>query len=141
MRFFRGYGKLIGLGGISFLCLIGLFCGTIEENMLALVPQSIKRQAQLFERSPLSQKLIVIVTSASSTQTSQLSQEVRDRLIQAGFVKPQGYSTGNVIQDTLMALPARFSAQVQQITEQKLSAEAIATQLADYYENDSNTKR
>lgn len=134
MMFFRQYGRLIGLFAISFLCLAGVFGLSIEENMLALVPRSIKQQVELFEHSPLSQKLIVIVTYPSAIQTAQISQDVQDKLTQAGFIKRLKQPTQNVVQDMLAALPARFSAQVQQIAEQKLSASSIAAQLADYYE-------
>ncbi|MBR2081887.1 MAG: hypothetical protein IJ876_02600 [Elusimicrobiaceae bacterium] len=102
--------------------------------MLALVPQSIKRQVQLFEHSPLSQKLIVIVMSPSAIQTTQISYDVQEKLAQAGLIKPIVQPTEDVVQDMLAALPARFSVSVQQITERKLSAPSIATQLTDYYE-------
>ncbi len=134
MMFSRRYDKLIGLFTLSLLCLAGIFSSPIEENMLALVPQSIKRQVQLFERSPLSQKLIVIVTSPSAIQTTQISQDVQEKLTQTGLIKPLVQPTENVVQDMLAALPARFSAQAQQIAERKLSAASIAAQLTDYYE-------
>ncbi|MBR3631907.1 MAG: hypothetical protein IKN49_02430 [Elusimicrobiaceae bacterium] len=134
MKFFHQYGKLIGLFALSLLCLAGVFSRTIEENMLALVPQSIRRQVALFERSPLSQKLIVIVTSASAAQTTQISQDLQEKLTQAGFIKPWSLPTEDVVQTMLTALPACFSVQVQQIAQQKLSPSSVDAQLADYYE-------
>lgn len=133
-KFLRQHGKMAGLVAACVLCGIGVFSGHIEENMLALVPQPIKRQVQLFEHSPLSQKLIVIVSSASAGQTSQSSRDVQEKLVQSGLIKPLVQPNENIVREMLTALPARFSAQVQQRTEQKLSAPAIAEQLADYYE-------
>ena len=134
MKFFRRHRYLVGVMGVAALCLAGVFCGTIEENMLALVPQRIKRQVQLFEHSPLSQKLIVIVSSATDEQTRQISQQLQQRLVEHQLIDPPRPVTDNMVQYMLRALPARFSPQVQQMTEQKLTEKSVARQLADFYE-------
>lgn len=135
MRKFLGrYGKLLGWAGISILCLAGVFSGPIEENILTLVPKSIKRQVLLFEQSALSQKLLVFVTSKDAEQTRQIAQQVQAQLMQAQLIQPPMAVSAHLVQDMLAALPARFSAAVQQQTERKLAPAAVAAQLAAYYE-------
>ena len=71
MNFLRRHGKLLGFVSLMLLGILGLCCGILEENILALVPNQIKRQISLFEHSPLSQKLIVMTQAPSKEQAQE----------------------------------------------------------------------
>lgn len=134
MTFLRNHGKLLGMITLALLCMAGVCLGPIEENMLALVPRNIRRSVELFEHSPMSQKLIVITQSPTAEQTNQFAQEVQEKLMQAKIIKPWNVANENIVLHMLDALPARFSPQVAQKVAQKLLPEPIAAQLARYYE-------
>lgn len=133
-NFFRSHYKLAGLILLAVLCLVGVFRGEIEENMLALVPQSIRRQVQLFEHSPLSQKLIVVATSPTEEQSREAAQGLQRALADAGLVRAPEPPSGNIVREMLDTLPGRFSRDVEQQVEQKISAAQIAAQINHYYE-------
>ncbi len=125
------------LGGVilaAALCVVALTSGTIEENILALVPRAIKQKIQLFEHSPLSQKLIVLTQAESAEQTQQIAQDMQAQLAQNGLIQNPPLATENPLTLLRNALPFLFSPQVQQQTEEKLTAPAIARQLSAYYE-------
>ena len=134
MKFLYSHRKLLCFVGLSFLGILGLWKGTIEENILALVPQHIKQQVMLFEHSPLSQKLIVITRGNSATQAQQVAGEVRDKLLQEGFITLSTPLADKGIFGLVASLPSHFSQQAQTETAQKLSEEAITKQLDRYYE-------
>ena len=133
MNFLRVHGKLISLVGLMLLGVFGILQGSIEENILALVPRSIKQQVSLFEHSPLSQKLIVITQASSAVQAQQKAHEIEQSLLQAGVINPKVQLNENILLQVLSALPGLFSAQIQTETEQKIALPAIAQQLARYY--------
>ena len=134
MNFLRRHSKLMGFIGLMLLGIWGILQGPVEENILALVPRAIKQQVSLFERSPFSQKLIVITQASSATQAQQKAHEVEQSLLQAGFINPKAQPDGDILLQILSALPGLFSAQVQTETEQKITSPAIAQQIARYYE-------
>lgn len=134
MNFLRGHGKLIGFVGLMLLGVFGILQGSIEENILALLPHAIKQQVSLFEHSPLSQKLIVITQASSAVQAQQKAHEVEQTLLQAGFIRPKVKPDGNILLQVLSALPGLFSAQIQTETEPKIAVPAISQQFARYYE-------
>lgn len=124
--------KLMAISLLCVACAVGLFRNPIEENILALVPKSIKKQVELFEHSPLSQKLIVMVQGPSEEQTNRAAQTVREKLTQSGLVRV--FSPQQNLTEMLRALPARFTARDQQQAEQKLEPQAVAAQFEKYQE-------
>ena len=134
MNFLRRHGKLLSFVGLMLLGSWGLYCGVLEENILALVPNKIKQQVSLFEHSPLSQKLIVITQASSAVQAQQKAHEVEQTLLQAGFIRPKVQPDGNILLQVLSTLPGLFSAQIQTETEKKIALPAISQQFARYYE-------
>lgn len=135
MSFFRRHRNLICFVCLMLLSIVGLCYGTLEENILALVPNKIKQQVLLFEHSPLSQKLIVITQAPSKEQAHEISTTLQKELTHAGFIVPQKPLTDTIILDMLSALPDLFSQKIQQQTAQKLSSKALAEQFTQYYED------
>ncbi|MBR4682770.1 MAG: MMPL family transporter [Elusimicrobiaceae bacterium] len=134
MSIWRRHGKLTGFVAFMLVGIVGVWCGSVEENILALVPQSIKQSVSLFEHSPLSQKLIVITQAPSQEQAQEIAESVREELSQAGFIKFPAQPTDNLVLNVLSALPGLFSPQIQQETEEKISLPVITRQIANYYE-------
>lgn len=134
MSFLRRHGKLMGFAGLMLLGIWGLSKGVVEENILALIPRTIKQQVSLFEHSPLSQKLIVITQSPSATQAQQLAQKMENALAESGFITPRLPTDTYNLPGILSALPELFSPKLEQETKQKISPQAVARQLARYYE-------
>lgn len=132
MIWLRAHYKLMIVIMLCVACAVGLFRSTVEENIWALVPKSIKRQVELFEHSPLSQKLIVVVQGPSEEQAAQAAQTVREKLAQAGLVRV--FTPQQNLTEMLRALPARFTARDQQQAEQKLEPQAVAAQFEKYQE-------
>ena len=135
MNFLRQHGKLAGFVCLMLLGILGLCRGTLEENILALVPTKIKQQVSLFEHSPLSQKLIVITQAPSKEQAQETAFTLQEKLTHADLITLQQTPTDNIISGVLSTLPDLFSPQIQQETEQKISSQAVTEQLTRYYES------
>ena len=135
MSSLRRHGKLIGFIFLMLLGVVGILQGSVEENMLALIPRALKQQVTLFEHSPLSQKFIVVTQAPSAEQAREKAQEVQQALLQTGFIKPHVQPRGDVLVEVLSALPGLFSSQIQTETEQKISLPVISQQFARYYED------
>ncbi|MBP5430505.1 MAG: MMPL family transporter [Elusimicrobiaceae bacterium] len=134
MNFLRRHGKLLACVCLMLLGILGLCRGTLEENILALVPNKIKQQVALFEHSALSQKLIVITLASSKEQAQETARALQNALANAGFIVPKKPLAEDVVSDVLSALPGLFSPKIEQETEQKISPQAVADQFAKYYE-------
>ena len=134
MRNLRQHVKLLGFACLMVLGVVGLCYGSLEENILALVPGKIKQRVALFEHSPLSQKLIVITKAPSAQQAQETAARLQDALAQAGFITPQKPWTNTSILQMLSALPGLFSPKIQQETERKIAPQAVSRQIAQYYE-------
>ena len=133
MNGWRAHGKLIGCVAAAGLCAAAVFCGHIEENMRALVPQRIKRAVELFEQSPLSQKLIVVVQAPDAAQAARISHALRDDLLAAQLITPPPAAAEALVPQLLSGLPARFSAAAEQETQQKIAPAAVAQRLDTVY--------
>ena len=73
MKRVTSHYKLLLFIALALLSAWGIWQGTVEENMLALVPKHSKQQVKLFEHSPLSQKLIVITQAPDAIQAQQIA--------------------------------------------------------------------
>ena len=134
MKRVTSHYKLLLFIALALLSAWGVWQGTVEENMLALVPKHIKQQVKLFEHSPLSQKLIVITQAPDAIQAQQIAQEVREKLLQADLIRVSDKSADRMIGQLLNALPSLFSSSVQEVVLKKISPDGIATQLSKYRE-------
>ena len=134
MNFIRRHAKLI------FLFTAAIFCGglffylPVQENILALIPKNIKTEVELFQQSPLSKKLIVITEGQSSGQAAAAAQQVKEKLLNSGYIKPLDLPEENIITLMLNALPERFSQQDKNLVQAKLSAENLSKQFDIYRE-------
>lgn len=134
MNFFRKHGKLLSIVLLAIVCALWLLHGSIEETILALVPRSIRQQVELFQHSPLSQKLIVVTKAADAEQAISAAQLARENLFQDGWIRPWNTANQNVLSSFLDALPGRFTPQDQEILTAKVSRDGIAEQLERYQE-------
>ena len=134
MNFLRKHGKLLGIVLLAIVCGLWLLHGSIEETILALVPRSIRQQVELFQHSPLSQKLIVVTQATDAEQAISAAQLARENLFQDGWIRPWNMANQDVLSSFLNALPGRFTPQDQEILTAKVSRDGIAKQLERYQE-------
>ena len=135
MSFWCRHGKLAFFAGLTVLGIWGLVSGVVEENILALIPNSVRQEVELFGHSPLSQKLIVITQAQGDAQAAAIAKEVENSLINAGLIRPNEQTGEAVLPSVLSLLPGLFSPQMQVQTVQKISAPAVAARLAETYED------
>ncbi len=134
MSSLRQHLKLILLVFFAAVCAVFLFRGGIEENILSLVPQNIKKQTELFQHSPLSQKLIVFTHSPTSAQSLKTAQNLQDILLEEGLIRPLFKPSEDFISVLLNALPARFTQADAAEAKRKISPEGAEQQFALYQE-------
>lgn len=134
MSFLRRHGPLLGVAFVAIICALWLLRGNIEETVLALVPRAIRQQVELFQHSPLSQKLIVVTQADDEEDAAFAAQQVREKLLQDGWIRPWNISAQGVVSSLLDALPGRFTPQDQTHLFSKISAENISQQLDRYQE-------
>ncbi len=134
MKKYPSHRKLAAFVALAGISILGVWHGAVEENMLALVPKPIKQQVSLFERSALSQKLIVITQAPTATQARKIAQDVHEKLLQAGFIRPENHPTETIISQFLQALPSLFSADAQKKVLEKISPAYISQQFSQYRE-------
>lgn len=134
MSFARQHLKLILLIFFASVCAVFLFIGGFEENILALIPKNIQKQTELFQHSPLSQKLIVFTHSSSAAQAEETARAVQDGLLEEGLIRPLFKPSEDFISVVLSALPARFTRADAAKAERKISSEGAARQFALYRE-------
>ena len=134
MKWLRGHGPLLVFIAGAVACIAGVAHGPIEENVLALIPQSIKQQVELFGHSPLSQKMMVVAQAPSATQAFQTAQQIREQLLQEQLIRPVGNPAADFIPQVLDVLPTLFTSQDQLVATRKLTPRAVASQFDRYQE-------
>lgn len=132
MNFIRKHAKLIFLFAAAIICGGLFFYLPVQENILALIPQNIKTEVELFQQSPLSKKLIVITEGQTPAQAAAAAQQVKEKLLESGYIKPLDLPEENIISLMLNALPERFSQQDNNLAQAKLSAENLSKQFDIY---------
>ena len=134
MNFLRRHGifAVIVLGAI--FCGWGVLRGNIEESILAMVPRGIKEEVELFQHSPLSQKLIIVAQADNSAQALSAAEQIREELAQTPWIRPQEKETENIVPFLLRALPGMFTTQDEQTLAAKLSNKGVEEQLSRYQE-------
>lgn len=131
----RAHKKLLWLALFTLVC-AGLCTQLrVSENILSMIPASVRKPVELFEHSALGQKLFVVTHAASEDESRERALNVREELVSKGLVHPLFVPPASFARVLLGGLPARFSAADAAGAEQLLTPEETQNNLGVHYEN------